>query len=80
MKVRIDKQKIMEVLVDVVVIAAIATFLWNLILPAITKLPSVSYWMSFSIVLGVYILRYLYKPKSVYEAEEIEATSDSSLI
>lgn len=80
MKARINKNEILEQLIDVVVITAIVTFLWNLILPGITGLPAISFWIVFSVVLGIYALRYLYKSRLADDSESSVVTSDSSII
>ncbi|MDR0660595.1 MAG: hypothetical protein LBG19_07315 [Prevotellaceae bacterium] len=80
MKIEINKQKIGELLIDIVVIAAVVTFLWNLILPGILRLPTISYLLTFSVVSAIYILRYVYKSRLADESQESVVESNSSII
>ena len=80
MKTKIDKQKVLEKSIDVVVIAAIVTFLWNLIVPTLAGLPVISFWIAFSLVATIYIVRYLYKAEVIHTAKDPKMMPEGSLV
>lgn len=70
MKVNINKQKIMDTVIDMVVISAVLTFLWNLILPATIGMSAISYWVGLGIVAHIYGIWHLFRLASEEKVED----------
>ena len=77
MKIKIDKQKVADTLIDIVVMSALFTFLWNLILPAAIGISTISYWEGLGIVAHVFGIWHLFKLASKEEAPDSEPVAQT---
>lgn len=67
---RISKQKVMDTIVDILVVSAVLTFLWNLILPVAIGVSAISFLEGLSIVAHIFGVWHLIELASSKKADD----------